>query len=109
MPSKTSWRSLSAYVVFNRNVANREKKIDTQIATYMIEHSYTLAKPEKDEFTLIAGDADFVPVIGNLGRRGFRVDVCFWEHASRELKEAAFKFVDLNPWLDYLALRKDRR
>lgn len=96
-------------VVFDRNVANREKKIDTQIAADMIEHSYELAKPGEDEFTLVAGDTDFVPVIEKLRRRGFQVDVCFWKHASRELREAASKFVELDPWLDYLALRKDRR
>lgn len=96
-------------VVFDRNVANREKKIDTKIAADMIAHSYELAELGEDEFTLVAGDTDFVPVIEQLRQRGFRVDICFWNHASRELKEAASNFVELNPWLEYLALHKDRR
>ncbi len=95
--------------VFDRNVANKEKKIDTQIAADMIEHSFTLANPKDDEFTLVAGDTDFVPVMEKLRARGYRVDVCFWQHASKELKHAATKFVELDPWLDYLALRKDHR
>jgi uncharacterized LabA/DUF88 family protein len=96
-------------VVFDRNVANKEKKIDTQLASDMIEHSYELAKAADDDFTLVSGDTDYVPVIEKLKRRGFKVDVCFWRHASRELKQAATRFVELDPWLDYLALRRDSR
>lgn len=112
-PNDSLWNIAKAkgfeVIVFDRNVANKEKKIDTQIAADMIEHSFTLAKADKDEFTLVAGDTDLVPVIEKLRARNFRVDVCFWSHASRELKGAATKFVELNPWLDYLALRKDHK
>jgi uncharacterized LabA/DUF88 family protein len=96
-------------VVFDRDVQNKEKKIDTRIAADMIEHSFTLAKQGEDEFTLVAGDTDFVPVIEKVRARGFRVDVCFWQHAGRELKQCATKFIELDPWLDYLALRKDKK
>jgi len=96
-------------IVFDRNVANKEKKIDTQLASDMIEHSYELAKPEEDDFTLVSGDTDYVPVIEKRRRRGFKVDVCFWHHASRELKQAATRFVELDPWLAYLALRRATR
>lgn len=106
------WKTAEAtgfeVVVFDRNVANREKKIDTRIATDMIAHSYEIAQAGADDFTLVSGDADYVPVIENLRNRGFQVDVCFWKNASRELKQAASTFVELDQWLDYLALRKDK-
>ena len=112
-PNDSLWAIAKAkgfeVIVFDRNVANKEKKIDTQIAADMVEHSFTLANPKDDEFTLVAGDTDFVPVIEKLRARGYRVDACFWRHASRELKQAATKFVELDPWLDYLALRKDHK
>jgi len=89
-------------VVFDRNIANREKKIDTSMTADMIADSYELMKPERDEVTLVAGDKDHVPAVGKLRKRGFRVDVVFWDHAARELKEAASTFVSLNPHLEYL-------
>lgn len=90
-------------IVYDRNVANREKKIDTDIVSTMIEDSYEKFKVGEDEMTLVAGDADYVPAIEKLKKRGVPVHVVFWGHASRELKEVATKFVNLDPYLDHLA------
>ncbi len=68
----------------------------------MLEDSYELMKPDRDEITLVAGDKDHVPAVEKLRKRGFRVDVVFWDHAARELKDAASQFISLNPHLDYL-------
>lgn len=92
-------------VVHDRSLANKEKKIDTQITADMMEDSYERMKPRQDEITIVAGDKDYVPPIEKLRKRGFTVDVIFWEHAARELKEAATKFVTLNPHLDHLRLK----
>jgi hypothetical protein len=67
--------------------------------------AYELMDPSRDEITLVAGDADYVPTIQRLRGRSFRFDVCFWDHAAREIKEAASHFVSLNPYLDHLRLR----
>lgn len=83
----------------------REKKIDTSVVTDVTADSYELMDPKKDEITLVAGDADYVPTIQRLRKKGFRFDVCFWDHASRELREAASNFVSLNAWLDHLRLK----
>lgn len=53
-------------VVYDRNVKNREKKIDTDIVATMIEDSFTIMDIKKDEITLVAGDADYVPAIEKL-------------------------------------------
>lgn len=89
--------------VYDRNVANHEKKIDTDIAATMMEDSYERLEIGKDEITLVSGDADYVPAIEKLKKRGIPVHVVFWGHASRELKEIATKFVDLDPYLEHLA------
>ena len=91
-------------VVFDRNIANREKKVDTQIATDIVADSYELMNPDVDEITLVAGDADYVPTVERMIRRGFRFYVVFWDHASKELKRACTKFISLNPYLEHLRL-----
>ncbi|MBV4490921.1 NYN domain-containing protein [Pseudomonas sp. RD9SR1] len=87
---------------YDRNVVNHEKKIDTDIVATMIEDSFTVLQPG-DEITLVAGDADYVPAIEKLKARGIAVHVVFWKHASRELKQAATKFVELDPYLNHLS------
>ena len=89
-------------IVYDRHAANKEKKIDTQITADMIEDSYELMKADRDEITLVAGDRDYAPAIEKLRKRGFAVRVVFWDHAARELKDAASKFIQLDPYLEHL-------
>ena len=80
-----------------------EKKIDTDIVATMMEDSYEILKIGEDEITLVSGDADYVPAIEKLKKRGIQVHVVFWNHASRELKEIATKFVSLDAYLNHLS------
>ncbi|MCA1642023.1 MAG: NYN domain-containing protein [Acidobacteria bacterium] len=77
--------------------------MDTNIVTDIVSDSYELMKHDADEITLVAGDGDYVPTIERLRRRGFNFHVVFWDHASRELRESATKFISLNPYLDLLS------
>lgn len=88
----------------DRNVKNKEKKIDTGIATLLTKDAYKHGKPNEDTFVLVAGDSDYVPTINELKADGYRVEVVFWDHASRELREAATKFIGLNQYLEILRL-----
>jgi uncharacterized LabA/DUF88 family protein len=88
-------------IVFDRNVANKEKKVDAAITTEMLNDSFTRMKAG-DEITLVAGDRDFVPPLENIKARGFPVYVVFWDHAARELKDSCTRFVSLNDHLDFL-------
>ncbi|MEZ4365020.1 MAG: NYN domain-containing protein [Kofleriaceae bacterium] len=90
-------------VVHDRNSQNKEKKIDTSITADIMEDSYERMKAGVDEITLVSGDKDYVPVVEKLVKRGFRFYVVFWDHAARELKDAATKFISLNEHLDHLA------
>jgi NYN domain-containing protein len=91
-------------VVFDRNASNREKKIDTSIATDMVADSFTAMNPATDEVTLVCGDRDLVPAVENLTKRSFKVHVVFWDHAATEMRNAATSFVSLNGFLDHLRL-----
>ncbi|MFZ4288021.1 NYN domain-containing protein [Variovorax sp. HJSM1_2] len=90
-------------IVYDRNVANHEKKIDTDIVATMISDSYELLKIGEDEVTLVSGDADYVPAIEKLKKRGIPVHVVFWGHASKELRDVATRFISLDPYLNHLS------
>jgi len=53
---------------------------------------------------LVAGDADYVPTINELKVDGYKVEVVFWNHAARELREVASKFISLDQYLDALRI-----
>ena len=86
----------------DRNIRNKEKKIDTGIVAAMVKDAYTVVNKTTDTITLVAGDGDFVPGIQPLVSDGYRVEVVFWSNASRELKDACSKFVELDTYLDIL-------
>jgi uncharacterized LabA/DUF88 family protein len=88
-------------IVHDRNIQNKEKKVDTDIVANMLTDSYESLKAG-DEMTLVAGDKDYVPAIKKLVDRKIPVHVVFWEHAARELRESCTKFVSLNPYIDLL-------
>ena len=88
----------------DRNFSNKEKKIDTGIATLLTKDAYKHGSPVKDTFVLVAGDSDYVPTINALKEDGYIVEVVFWEHASPELKRVASKFFSLDGFLENLRL-----
>ena len=90
-------------VVEDRNIRNKEKKIDTGIVAAMTKDAYTICDRGSDTITLVGGDADYVPAVVPLVEDGFNVEVVFWNHASGELKGSCSKFIDLNPMLNHLA------
>lgn len=100
------WASAEAngfrVIVYDRNIQNREKKVDVQIAIDIIEAAYTDMQPGQDIVTLVAGDGDYVPLAEKLARRGITFEIAFWDHASNELKGCCNKFISLNPHLEYL-------
>jgi len=63
-PNDSRWTAAQRHgfevVVYDRNIAGQEKKVDTEIVATMIEDSYTILDVGHDEITLVAGDSDFV-------------------------------------------------
>lgn len=93
-------------VVFDRNAANREKKVDTRITVDIMRDSLMGVRPGVDTMILVAGDADYVPVAEDLRKRGIKFEVFFWQQASTELKTACSRFVLLDPYIDHLSLSR---
>lgn len=89
-------------VVIERNVENREKKVDTGIVATMIKDAYTRVNRRKDTITLVAGDSDYVPAVKMLVKDGFHVEVVFWSSVSWELKKESSKFIELDKHLETL-------
>lgn len=107
-PNDSLWKAAEAegfeVVVHDRNIRGKEKKIDTNIATDIVADSYELMEPGRDDIVLVAGDSDYVPTVERLTSRGLVFTIVFWDHAARELKESANRFVSLNRYLDHLKL-----
>ena len=91
-------------VVHDRNVKNKEKKIDVHIATDIVADSYEILDVEEDEITLVAGDKDYVPTVDRLRKRAINFEVIFWAHAAQELKQACTRFTPIDPFLEDLRL-----
>lgn|SRR5262249_55940727 len=107
-PGDSFWKMVERYgfkvTKFDRNFAGKEKKVDVAIAHAITKDAYKgLIKRGEDEITLIAGDTDYVPVLADLKNDGFVVHLVFWNHAGKELKEAATKFISLDPYFDHLS------
>lgn len=89
-------------IAYDRNIRNREKKIDTDIVSTMIEDSYEIVDKLVDEIVLVAGDKDYIPAIEKLQKRSIRVVLCFWGHAAQELIDVVDEYYNLDDYLDYL-------
>jgi len=85
--------------VYDKNVANKEKKVDVAIGAAMTKDAYKTLDKQKDELLLVAGDSDFEPVVTDLKNEGFKVEVAFWDHASAEIRRVVGDkgFISLNP------------
>lgn len=83
----------------DRNIANKEKKIDTGIVAAILETLYTKSS-SGDIFVLAMGDSDYVPVLEKLSKMNVKSVVAFWDNASGELKKSADEFLSLNSIYD---------
>ncbi len=88
-------------IVYDRDQQNREKKVDATIVLRALLAALD-GTPETTRIVLVAGDSDYVPLVHELRNRRYEVEVVFWSHASRELREAASRFVPLDPMIDVL-------
>ena len=93
--------------VYDRNADNKEKMVDTGLATRLLADSYEYMQVRVPNVmaVLVTGDGDYLPPVLDLQRRGIKVRVVFWGHAvNRQLRDAADEFESLDPYLDSLTL-----
>ena len=96
-------------MIRDRNVANKEKGVDTALAHEMGRDAYRGDGPANHKILLVSGDGDYIPPVERLVQDGFTVEVVFWARASAELKRTCSKFIKLDAHLDKLALRLPKR
>ncbi len=88
---------------FQRGASGQEKKVDVAIAHQLTKDVYSgVISKEGSIIVLVAGDKDFVPVVEDFVQQGYTVHLAFWNHAARELKEAASYFINLDSQHDNL-------
>lgn len=95
--------------ILPRFAGRGEKGVDVELASTMAYVAATEVDRIKSAVCLIAGDADYVPLVELLRTRGYRVDVAFWGHAATALKRAATEFIDLDAWYNDITLHSTVR
>ena len=83
-------------IALDRNVAGKEKAVDTGIIARIDKALYKEASAG-DTFILVMGDKDFVPALEAVRDEGCSSVVAFWNNASAELISEADCFIDLTP------------
>lgn len=84
----------------------RQKGVDTLIAVDMVAGAYSQLF---DIAVLVAGDADFVPVVEEVKRRGVMVAIAGRSNStSSELMAAADRFIEILPQAQWLVAMRDK-
>jgi uncharacterized LabA/DUF88 family protein len=82
-----------------RSVANNEKCVDTDFTTEALVDCYEKAKAG-DEFVLVAGDLDYLPLVTALQKRGILVTLLFWEQCTaRRLRTKVDRFISMESYV----------
>jgi uncharacterized LabA/DUF88 family protein len=83
----------------------RQKGVDTLIAVDMVAGAYSQLF---DIAVLVAGDADFVPVVEEVKRRGVMVAIAGRSSStSSELMAAADRYIEIQPQAQWLVAMRD--
>jgi len=80
--------------VFKRNIFGKEKGVDMQMGIDITE--LVLTKKPPSTIAIVAGDADFVPVVEKARNRGWTTEIWYWSNAANALKDAADRFEELD-------------
>ncbi len=81
--------------IFDRSIyTGKEKRVDAEMNNAI--RDCLEDNPEPGTIALVAGDADYVPVLERCIKRKWAIELYFWPQASSELKRLpGVKFVDL--------------
>ena len=89
-------------VALDRNIANKEKAVDTGIITRITKALYKEAT-EGDTFVLVMGDKDFKPALEVIREENCKSVIAFWNNAAAELIGEADEFINLTPLLQTIS------
>ena len=100
------WNAISnaqfEVVALDRNIANKEKAIDTGIIAKIAKSLYKEAS-EGDTFVLIMGDKDFKPALEAIREENCKSIIAFWDNAAAELIGEADDFINLTPLIQNIS------
>ncbi len=98
-PNDSVWRMIESkgydVNVFKRNFFGKEKGVDMRLGLDVAKLIYR-PPSKKGVLILVAGDADFVPVVEDAKAEGWTVEVWYWSNAAADLKGAADRFENLD-------------
>ena len=90
--------------VFKRNIFNKEKGVDMKMGidiAQLVHTSYS-----SGILIIVAGDADFVPVMEMAREKNWQTEVWYWSVAAKALRNAADRFEKLDPHLNSIGFEK---
>ncbi len=87
--------------VFDRNIRNKEKGVDVEMALDVAERMHTISPPST--MIIAAGDADHLPPVTRARAKGWKVEVWFWSNAADPMKKAPDRFCPLEKYFDSYA------
>ncbi len=97
-PNDSVWKIIVAkgfdVKVFKRNIFNKEKGVDMRMGLDITRLAIVTKPPSI--IAIVAGDADFVPVVEEAQKEGWNVEVWYWSNAANDLKRVANRFEELN-------------
>ncbi len=114
-PNDTVWQRIRDegfdLTVFKRNIFGREKGLDMEMGLAMSDlvHEKRMAGEPPGTVCIVAGDADYIPVVRRLKNAGWRTEVWYWDNAARQLVDAVDRFESLNPHIDVIGTRPRKK
>lgn len=114
-PSDSVWKRIrdEGYdlKVFKRNFRGKEKGLDMEMGLSVMDLIFEAkAKGEPPgTICLVAGDADYLPVLERIRQHGWKSEVWYWDNAAQVLKESADRFESLNAHIDFIGTRPKRK
>ena len=97
-PNDSVWQMIRSkgfdVQVFRRNIFNKEKGVDMKMGIDITK--LILGSSNPGTIAIVAGDADFLPVIEEAQGMNWSAEIWYWSCAAEVLKAQADRFVDLD-------------
>ena len=107
-PADTVWTRIKQHgfdvTVFKRNIFNREKGLDMKMGMDIVMLAMRVKPP--GAIGIVAGDADYAPVVEQVTGMGWEVDVWYWRSAAANLKKVANYFHTLDAHLNQIGFEE---
>ena len=87
-----------------RKLGGKEKGVDTGFAVKIMKDLFGGDILPDDTVTIVAGDADYVPIAKAITDKNIKLIIAFWDNGSKELMSMAQNVINLNGQIDEITL-----